>query len=352
MNGPSWQRHCPLPIGESDARITLAHGEGARLTRQLLEHHVCPVFRTAELANLPDAAHVQADAGRLAITTDSFVVSPLFFPGGDIGSLAVHGSVNDLAVSGAKPRWLTLSLIIEEGLPLAVLDRILQSVADAAANCSVAVIAGDTKVVPRGAADGIFLNTTGVGELIDPVPPGPGAIEPGDALLVSGPIGRHGIAVMCAREEMAFDPPPGSDTASLIDPVAALRAAVGDRVRAIRDATRGGVSAVLHEWAAACQLTMELNESAIPLGSDIRGACELLGLDPLHVANEGTFVAAVAAEAADDAVRALRTLPPTTQAAWIGQAANRQSAAVTIERGLGRPQPLDEPTCAMLPRIC
>jgi len=352
MSGPTWQMYCPIPLDENGARITLAHGEGARLTRRLIEEHIQPTFDCLELANLPDAAHIVTDTRRLAVTTDCFVVSPLFFPGGDIGSLAVYGAVNDLAVSGARPRWLTLSLIIEEGLPLAVFDCILKSVANTANECCVSVITGDTKVVPCGTADGLFLNTTGIGELVDPVPPGPQSIQTGDRLIVSGPVGRHGIAVLCAREELEFDPPPSSDSASLIDPVAALRQAVGPNVRAIRDATRGGVSAVLHEWAAACDLTMCLREGEIPTSNDIRGACELLGLDPLHVANEGTFVAAIAAEAAEAAVKALQLLPQTQHANIIGEAKVRQIAPVTIYRTLGREQPLDEPAGAALPRIC
>ncbi len=352
MNGDSWQLHCPIPIAEDAARITLAHGEGARLTRQLIERHIRPAFESPELAELPDAAHLTAESRRLAVTTDSFVVSPLFFPGGDIGSLAVYGSVNDLAVSGAKPRWLTLSLILEEGLPLVLLDRVLESVAAAAKCCGVVVVAGDTKVVPKDAADSLFLTTTGVGELIEPVPPGPSLIQPGDALIVSGPIGRHGVAVLCAREEIEFDPPPTTDSAPLADPIAALRRAIGPQIRAIRDATRGGVSAVLHEWAAACNLTMNLHERDIPVGSDIRGACELLGLDPLHVANEGTFVAVVAADAVEDALAALRSFPQTEGAAAIGQVVDRKIAPVTIQRTLGSERPLDEPAGALLPRIC
>ncbi len=352
MNEPSWQLHCPISVDKNDARITLAHGEGARSTRRLIEEHIRPAFDTPELASLPDAAHVNSDTRRLAITTDSFVVSPLFFPGGDIGSLAVYGTVNDLAVSGAIPRWLTLGLIIEEGLPLAVLDCILNSVASAAKECSNSIVAGDTKVVPRGTADGLFLNTTGIGELVDPVPPGPQSIQEGDVLIVSGPIGRHGIAVLCAREELEFDPPPTSDSAPLIDAVAALRKSVGSDIRAIRDATRGGVSAVLHEWAAACGLTMRLRDREIPTSPDIRGACELLGLDPLHVANEGTFVAAVAAASADAAVKALQSHSQTQRAAVIGQATSHQLAPVTIQRTLGSDRPLDEPTGAPLPRIC
>jgi len=290
MSEASWQRHCPIPLDGAGDRVLLAHGEGARLTRRLIDEQIRSRFHARELSGLPDAAHLQLSDPRIAVTTDSFVVSPLFFPGGDIGSLAVHGTVNDLVVSGAIPRWITLSLILEEGLPMAVLTRILDSVAQAARKCSVEIIAGDTKVVPRGAADGIFINTTGIGEPADPVPPGPQTIRPDDVILVSGPIGQHGMAVLCAREELAFDPPPESDSAPLIQAVECLRSTVGADVRVTRDATRGGVSAVLHEWSATCGLTFHLVESQIPVSAEVRGASELLGLDPLHVACEGTLV--------------------------------------------------------------
>ena len=276
----------------------------------------------------------------------------MFFPGGNLGSLAVYGTVNDLAVAGAYPRWLTLSLIIEEGFPIAVLERILASVARAAREVHVQVVAGDTKVVARGEADGLFLNTTGVGQLIEPVPPGPTALRIGDELLVSGPIGRHGIAVLAAREQMAFAPPPLSDLAPLLNACQLLQDELGTRLRAMRDATRGGVAAVLHEWAEAAKLTMSIVESDIPVTSDVRGPCELLGLDPLHVANEGTMVVAVEQGAAADALAALRSQPETSQAARIGFVAPRRVAAVTVSRMLGPELPLDDPLGAPLPRIC
>lgn len=348
----TWQLHCPVPIHANSERITLAHGEGSRLTRQLIAAHILSRFDNPVLASLSDAAHVSSKSTRLAITTDSYVVSPLFFPGGDIGSLAVHGTVNDLAVSGAKPRWLTVSLILEEGLPIPVLERVLDSIATAARSCGVSVVAGDTKVVPRGAADGLFLNTTGVGELIDPLPTGPQTICEGDAILVTGPIGQHGIAVLCAREELGFDPPPESDSAPLIEAVAALRTAIGADVRAIRDATRGGVAAVLHEWAGDCGLTMSLVEQDVPVSPVVHGACELLGLDPLHVANEGTMVCAVAPHAVQHALDALRTIPMTANTVCIGGVTARKVAAVTIRRTLGSEQAVDDPMGAPLPRIC
>ncbi len=352
MTTPALNLNCPvIPSGARDV-ITLAHGEGARLTRQLIDDHIRSRFNNPHLNELSDASHLRLAGNRIAVTTDSFVVSPLFFPGGDIGSLAVHGTVNDLAVSGATPRWITLSMILEEGLPLSVLTRVLDSVAKTARECDVEVVAGDTKVVPRGAADGMFLNTTGIGELRDPVPLGPRSIEPGDAILVSGPIGRHGIAILCAREELTFDPAPRTDSASLFAVVDLMCRTASDDVRAIRDATRGGVSAVLHEWSAASGLSFRLTESQIPVSSDVRGASELLGLDPLHIANEGTLVAAIAPSAVDAILETLRVHPQSADAAIIGSAVVKTLSPVTIQRTLGREQPVDEPTGAMLPRIC
>lgn len=336
----------------ADRQITLAEGEGARATRALIADHIVSHFDNAYLRALPDAAHLNISADRIAITTDSFVVSPLFFPGGDIGSLAIYGTVNDLAVSGAVPKWLSLALIIEEGFSLAKLDRILSSIALAARRCDVTVVTGDTKVVPCGAADGLFINTTGLGEVTDAVPPGPVAIQKGDALIVSGPIGCHGVAVLVAREEIALEPMPQSDSAPLHRSVAAVQRQVGPFVRAIRDATRGGVSAVLHEWAQACGLTMQLTESALPVSDEVRGACELLGLDPLYIANEGTMLIAVDAAAEVDTIAALRADSETGSAVCIGHVGDRTVAPVTIRRLLGGEQPVDEPTGAMLPRIC
>ena len=350
-NNSSSAASCPVPSATDGERILLAHGEGGRLTRRLIEQRILPQLNNDLLASLGDAARLPRADGELAFTTDSYVVSPLFFPGGDIGSLAVFGTANDLAVAGARPSWLSLSLIIEEGLPLEVLDRVLESIARAADRANLTVATGDTKVVPRGAADGLFINTAGIGQLIEPVPPGPDALTPGDELIVSGPIGRHGIAVLSAREKLALEPPPQSDSAPLIDAVGSLRRA-GVAVRAMRDATRGGVAAVLHEWAAASGLTLSIDEHAVPVSDDVRGACELLGLDPLHVANEGTMVVAVAEGAAAAAVAALREVAETSAAATVGRVAKRGIAPVTALRTLGVEQPVDEPPGAPFPRIC
>ena len=243
-----WQMNCPVPVTADGQRIALAHGEGGRLMRGLIRERVIAKLPGECLSEMEDAARLAKIDGPLAMTTDSFVVSPLFFPGGDIGSLCIFGTVNDLAVSGARPLYLSLSLILEEGLPLAVLDRILESISLAAKQTEVQIVTGDNKVVPHGAADGLFITTTGVGQLIDPVPPGGSALCEGDELIVTGPIGRHGMAVLCAREALALEPPPSSDCASLANVAQRLRDELGTRLRAMRDATRGGVGAVLHEW--------------------------------------------------------------------------------------------------------
>lgn len=342
---------CPTPTEGDGERITLAHGEGGRLTRKLIHEQILPVLGNELLAPLGDAAQLPAVSGPTAFTIDSFVVSPLFFPGGDIGTLAVFGTVNDLAMAGARPLWLCVSLIIEEGLPLAVLQRVVQSIGSAARRVSVQVVAGDTKVVPRGTADGLFVTTAGIGEIVPPVASGPGSLQPGDELIVSGPIGRHGIAILAARENLGFEPSPISDCAPLFDAVEALRRAAVP-VRCLRDATRGGVTAVLHEWAQASETTLTVSESSVPVSSEVRGVCELLGLDPLHLANEGTMLIATPAEFAEAAVAVLRTLPGTNQATRIGAVRPRGFAPVTITRLLGAEQPLEEPLGAPFPRIC
>lgn len=342
---------CPVIAPATGDRILLAHGEGGRLMRQLIQRQIVPAVENEFLKLAGDAAVLPALRGQLAMTTDSFVVSPLFFPGGDIGSLAVYGTVNDLAMAGARPRWISLAFIIEEGLEIDVLGRVLRSIAAAAERVGVLVVTGDTKVVPRGAADKLFINTTGIGEVETAAPPGPQAIEVGDVLIVSGPIGRHGMAVMAAREGIDLDPPPQSDSAPLVDAVIALQSA-GIPVRAMRDATRGGLGAVLHEWAEASSKTLTIEEHLLPVTPEVRGACELLGLDPIHVANEGTMVLAVPD---GDAERAIGVLSGVLETAWtarIGQVAARGLAQVVVTRGWGQQIPLDEPAGAPLPRIC
>lgn len=335
----------------SGDRVLLAHGEGGRLMRQLIQRRIVPAVENEFLKLAGDAAVLPAVSGQLAMTTDSFVVSPLFFPGGDIGSLAVYGTVNDLAMAGARPRWISLAFIIEEGLEIGVLGRVLTSIAAAAERVGVHVVTGDTKVVPRGTADKLFVNTTGVGEFEAAAPPGPQAIQVGDELIVSGPVGRHGMAVMAAREGIELDPPPQSDSAPLVDAVKAIQS-VGIPVRAMRDATRGGLGAVLHEWAEASGKTLAIEEHRVPVTPEVRGACELLGLDPIHVANEGTMVLAVAGNDVQRTIDALSRVPETARAARIGKVGARGLAPVVVTRGWGQQIPLDEPAGAPLPRIC
>jgi hydrogenase expression/formation protein HypE len=319
--------------------------------RRLIEERIVPILDPGRTHELSDAFLLPATGKRLAFTTDSFVVSPLFFPGGDIGSLAVNGTVNDLAVAGARPRWLSLSLIIEEGFAWSALETVLRSVVAAAELAGVMVVTGDTKVVNRGAADGLFLNTTGIGELFEEVPPGPSALAPGDRLLVSGTIGQHGIAVMSAREQLDFDPQPKSDCAPLHAVVEALMAAKIP-IKAMRDATRGGVAAVMHEWAGASQHSLRITADAIPVTAEVRGACELLGLNPMHVANEGTMVVAVPASAVDAALRAMQSIPQAAHTRLIGEVVPREIASVVLRQLTGVDVPLDEPLGSPLSRIC
>lgn len=348
----SWQMNCPVSIPTNADYVTLAHGEGGRLSRKLIQERIVHALSNETLLAMNDAAQLPRVTGALALTTDSFVVSPLFFPGGDIGTLAVYGTINDLAVSGAKPLWLTLSLIMEEGLPLVILDRVLQSIAEAAQQTGVKIVAGDTKVVPRGAADGLFINTAGVGELIAPIPSGAATLQEGDELIVSGTIGRHGIAILAVREELGLEPLPSSDCGSLLRPVEILRESMGHQVRCLRDATRGGVAAVMQEWAEASGMTLSIEEQSLPVSPVVRGISELLGLDPLHIANEGTMMIAVKQGAGADAVSFLKSLPETADAQVVGTVKHRGIAAVTIKRTLGAEQPLDDPLGSPLPRIC
>jgi hydrogenase expression/formation protein HypE len=321
------------------------------LTRELIAKHITPRFCNAVLDELSDAARLPRIDGEIAFATDSFVVSPLFFPGGDIGSLAVTGTLNDLSVAGAEPLWLSVSLILEEGLPLETLDRVLQSLAETTRRAAVQVVAGDTKVVPRGAADKMFINTSGIGRYLGSIRSDVKILQPGDALIVTGPIGQHGMAVLAARESFGLQSEIVSDCAWLGPAVQAL-ANAGVSVRAMRDATRGGVAAVLHEWAIASGYTLRVEEKKIPVQPEVRGMCELLGLDPLFVANEGTMLIAVAPNEVERALAVLQQIPVARQAACIGQVMQRDLAPVTVVRSLGREVPLDEPAGAFLPRIC
>jgi hydrogenase expression/formation protein HypE len=332
-------------------RILLAHGEGARLTRRLIREEILPALGNEFLRNLADGAALPQVDGRIVVTTDGSVVAPLFFPGGDIGQLAVHGAVNDLAACGAEPLYITLGLIIEEGLPIETLRRVLSSVGEAARRCRVLVVTGDTKVVPRGASDQLFLHTTGIGRLRPGVDLGPHRVGPGDCVLVSGTIGDHGLAILAAREGLDSESTLVSDTAPIHEMCASLLAC-GTDVHFLRDPTRGGVSAVLQEIVETLGVSIILEEGALPVSPAVRGASEILGLDPLYVANEGKLLAIVAADSAAQAIACLRAQPLGAFAAQIGTVHAVSKGQVLVRGTLGELRVLDEPSGAPLPRIC
>jgi len=342
---------CPVPLGNG-RRILLAHGGGGRLTRDLVESVFVPAFRNDALAVLHDSAVLERPAGALAFTTDSFVVHPLFFPGGDVGRLAVNGTVNDLAMSGARPLYLSLGFIIEEGLEVDDLTRVVASIREAAREASVAVVAGDTKVVERGKGDGLFITSSGVGVIEAKRPVTPSEVRPGDAVIVSGTVGQHGVAVMAVRDGLAFASPILSDCASVAEPALALLAS-GLDVHCMRDPTRGGVATVLNEIASQARCEIAVHESAIPVSEDVAGACEVLGLDPLYVACEGRFLAFVAAADADRAVEVLRSRPDTALACRIGTVRQGGTPGLVVLRTKGGgDRVLDLLSGEQLPRIC
>jgi hydrogenase expression/formation protein HypE len=345
-----FSRTCPAPFSSGD-RILLAHGEGARLTRRLIRELLLDAFDNEYLRPLSDGATLPPVEGRLGMTTDCSVVSPLFFPGGDIGKLAVHSAINDLAVCGAEPLYLSLAFILEEGLPFEVLRRVVASVADAARACRVQIVTGDTKVVPSGAADQLFINMTGIGRLLPGVELGAHRIQIGDQVLVSGTIGDHGLAVLAAREGLALGSELVSDSAPVYDLVRHVICS-GVEVHFLRDPTRGGVAAILSEVAESAGVAIEIEESALPITPPVRGACELLGLDPMHVANEGKVVLFVSPTSADAALELLRQHPLGCAAARIGCVTGNSAAEVRIRGPLGAWRLLDEPSGAPLPRIC
>jgi hydrogenase expression/formation protein HypE len=341
---------CPVPLGPGE-RILLAHGGGGRLTRDLIEKELLPAFRNPTLEALADGAVLDVPPGRLAFTTDGFVVQPLFFPGGDIGTLAVNGTVNDLAMCGAEPLYLSLGLILEEGLPLSDFRRVVASIAAAARAAGVTIVTGDTKVVERGKGDGVFVHTSGVGLVRARHPLGAAEVRPGDAVLVSGPIGQHGVAVMAVRDGLAFGNPIVSDCAPVAAAVLALIEA-GVRLRCLRDPTRGGVAATLNEIAAQAAVEIELDEAALPVTDAVAGACEVLGLDPLYVACEGRFLAFVAPEDADRALALLRAREDGRGAARIAQVKPASSGIVTLRTRIGGVRVVDMLSGEQLPRIC
>lgn len=340
-----------------DERITMSHGSGGRASQQLLEGLVFPALGAARpaagAADAGDAAVVTLGGSgvRLAFTTDSYVVSPLFFPGGDIGALAVHGTVNDLAMAGARAVALSLACIVEEGLDTATLRRVLDSVATAASAAGVAVVTGDTKVVPRGKADGLFLTTSGIGLVPAGVRLSPGEVRPGDRVLVSGAVGDHGMAVMLAREALELEAPIVSDTAPLAGLVERLLAAAPS-TRALRDPTRGGVATALNEIAQQAGVAIAVEEEQVPVHDAVRGACELLGIDPLHIANEGKLLAVVPPAEADAAIAAMRSHPLGVEAAVIGEVGSAPAGMVVLRTGIGGSRVLDMLVGDPLPRIC
>jgi hydrogenase expression/formation protein HypE len=341
---------CPAPATPGD-RIRLAHGSGGALTHRLIETLFLPAFANAALEARHDGAVLDAPPGRLAFTTDSFVVKPLFFPGGDIGTLAVNGTVNDLAMCGARPLYLSAGFVLEEGFPLADLERIVRSMRDAAQAAGVSLVTGDTKVVEAGKGDGVFINTAGIGRVETALTIGPRAVCPGDAVILSGDIGRHGIAVLAAREGIAFAGPLASDTAPLVRPVLALLE-TGVEVHCLRDLTRGGLATALIEIAEAAGVAIELDESAIPVSEPVRGAAELLGLDPLYMPNEGRFVAIVAQAEAARAREVLARAGGAPGAAIVGRVKPAAGAGVALRTVLGTRRALDLLSGEQLPRIC
>jgi hydrogenase expression/formation protein HypE len=321
------------------------------MSAQLLRERFLPRFGNRYLDELGDGVLVAVQGAEVVLSTDTFVVSPLEFPGGNIGHLAIHGTVNDLAMMGATPKYLTVGFVLEEGLEVALLDRILDAMQAAAAACGVDIVTGDTKVVDRGKADGLFVNTTGVGFLRDGFRPGPRRAAPGDAILVSGPLARHGMAVMAAREGLAFEADIESDTASLAPLVESLRVAVGDRAHCIRDATRGGLASALNEIARASDVGILLTGQP-PVPTAVEAACEMLGLDPLYVANEGVLVAFVSPDAEDAALAALRAHAAGAEARLIGHVTAEHRGLVALKTGLGGTRVVDMLPGDQLPRIC
>ncbi|MFD8491664.1 hydrogenase expression/formation protein HypE [Amycolatopsis sp. NPDC059657] len=333
-----------------EERITLSHGSGGKATQTLIEAVFLEAFRNPLLEPLDDAASFTVDGAALALTTDSYVVSPIFFPGGNIGDLAVNGTVNDLAVSGARPLYLTAGFILEEGFPIKDLLTIVASMKEAASAAGVSIVTGDTKVVQRGKADGCYINTAGVGSLIRR-DLGVSTARPGDAILVSGPIGEHGITIMLARGELDIDADLVSDTAPVHSLVSSLLAAVPG-VRGMRDATRGGVATILNEIAKAADVAVIVDEKTIPVKTEVRGAAELLGIDPLYVACEGRIVVVVDGEQAASALDVLRAHPLGAEAAIIGRVAEDPPGLVLLNTTFGGTRIVDLLVGDPLPRIC
>jgi hydrogenase expression/formation protein HypE len=342
---------CPAPATTHD-RVVLGHGSGGKLSAALLKQHFLPHFDSGALRALGDGAVVSAGRTQVVLSTDTFVVNPLEFPGGNIGTLAINGTVNDLAMMGARPCYVTTGFIIEEGLSFEILDRVIAEMERAASVAGVQIVAGDTKVVERGHADGMYVCTTGLGRRDPRARLSPTSIRPGDRILLSGAIGEHGTAIMLARGEFELGAPIESDTRPLWPVVDALLDAAGPGLRCMRDATRGGVASVLNELARASRVAILVREAAVPVHPAVAGACELLGIDPMYVANEGKLVAFVAPEHSAAALDALRTTAGCSDAAEIGEVKTEPPAMVLVETSFGGKRVMDQLVGDPLPRIC
>jgi hydrogenase expression/formation protein HypE len=335
-----------------EPQIEMAHGAGGKASRRLVEGLFAPLLFGAAKGPLGDAAHIQINGTKIAMTTDSFVVKPLSFPGGSIGELAINGTVNDLAVSGAKAEALVVTFVLEAGLPTNILEAEVRAMGKAAQQAGVIIAGGDTKVVEHGKADRMYISTTGIGRLIPGAEINPQSVKPGDQVLLSGPIGDHGITILLARGELDLEADLRSDTRSVLPLVEALVSAAGPGVRWMRDPTRGGVATSLNELARDCGRGIVLNEEKIPVRDTVRGACELLGLDALHIANEGQFLAIVAAELADVALQALQAAPGGHEAAIIGEVREQPAGTVLVTTLYGGTRVIDMLVGDPLPRIC
>jgi hydrogenase expression/formation protein HypE len=342
---------CPMPLQHED-QVVLGHGSGGKLTQKLIARYFYPPFENPLLLQGDDSAVMAwPEGGRLAISTDSHIVSPLFFPGGDIGRLAVSGTVNDLLMVGARPLWLTAGFLLEEGLPLSVVERVVASMRQAAEEAGVQIVAGDTKVVERGKADGLFVNTSGVGLVPDGRAISGRRAQPGDAVLLSGSLGDHGIAVLAARGELDFEAQVVSDVAPLTDLVEAMHA-VGADIHAMRDPTRGGLATTLNEIARQSQVGIEIEEDTLPVTPAVEAACEMLGFDPLYVANEGKLVAIVPEAQSEAMLEAMRSTPHGRLACRIGQVIPTPTGRVLMRTAIGARRVVDVLSGELLPRIC
>jgi len=342
--------NCPIPISRYP-HVLMAHGGGGTLMHQLLNDIFGNAFSNPILDTHHDSAQFTVPPGRLAMTTDSYVVRPIFFPGGDIGSMAIHGTVNDLAMSGARPLFLTSAFIIEEGLPMDTLWRVVCSMRDAAKKSGVQIVTGDTKVVDKGKGDGLYINTAGLGVIEHSQVILPASVRSGDAVLLSGDLGRHGMAIMAVREGLKFESAIESDSAPVAEPVLALLKA-GIEVHCLRDLTRGGLASALNEIAGDAGVKITVEQKAIPVREDVHAACEMLGLDPLQVANEGRFIAFVAAQDAARALQIVRQHAVSANASLIGRVIEKSAPLVTLKSSIGAGRILDMPSGEQLPRIC